>query len=512
VLLNAHFDTRGDSPGAGDDGIGIVSIIEAARALAAGPQLERSVIILRNGGEEYGLYGADGFIRNHPLAQDVRAYLYIDGGPGGAATLLYSGPGTGSLIDAYAASAKRPQADSAYLDLIESGVLSHDGDHRPFRDRGIPGLLFATIGDMWAAHTNLDRFERVESGATQHIGQTVLEVARRLASGDLPHGIEPERSIYFDVLGLFVVHYRAATGVIRGVLSAFLGGLAAWLSWRRRLASVCAIAVAFVAALLSACAALVTAACMGLLLAYVLQRSYSWYGSPWVAYLAFAVPACSAYAALTQRLRARVDTWSVWSASVVGWSSIALLGGLAHARSGYIALAWALGLAVGLLFALRWPHHRHGILLAACTPGLYTVVHFGPMLRTMLAQAGLQPLPVLPDPIIGVLVALLVSSAGAAIALPVLAFGVARTTWKLLAAASLAGVAVSAVVSPFTAERPRRVLVTHAEVGGRSAFLFRARDALPLDPVLEQVSGATPVRGDWPSFEVYEPAPTHEAP
>ena len=62
----------------------------------------------------------------------------------------------------------------------------------------------------------------------------------------------------------------------------------------------------------------------------------------------------------------------------------------------------------------------------------------------------------------------------------------------------------------FTPERPRRVLVTHAEANGRSAFLFRARDALPLEPVLAQIPGVRSARADWPSFEVYEPSPSHE--
>jgi hypothetical protein len=132
------------------------------------------------------------------------------------------------------------------------------------------------------------------------------------------------------------------------------------------------------------------------------------------------------------------------------------------------------------------------------------------MLRTMLAQAGLQPLPIVADPVIAVLCGLLVCVAGAAIALPVLALGIPREAWKPLAAAVLAGLATAAAVAPFTAERPRRILVTQAEAGGRSAFLFRARDPLSLDPVLEHVPGAQPIRTGWPSFEIYEPAPTHE--
>lgn len=512
VLLNAHFDTLGDSPGAGDDGIGVVSIVEAARALAAGPQLEHSVIILCNGGEEYGLYGADGFIRNHPLAKDVKAYLYIDGGPGGAATLLYSGPGTGSLVEAYAQAAPKPQADSAYLDLIDSGVLSHDGDHRPFRARGVPGLVFATIGDLWACHTKLDRFDRVEPGAVQHLGETMLEVSRFLASRDLPSGIEPERSVYFDVFGAFVVRYSASTGVLLGLLSGFLAALCVWDARRRGVAAFSGIGRAFAAAGVCTLAALLGAVGAGLLLAYVLGRSYSWYNTPWVAYFAFVVPACASYAAVWSRMRVRGrdGVWCVWLASVSGWTALSLWAAFSHGRSGYIPLVWSLSLSLGLLAALRWPARRNLILLAASAPGLYTILHLAPMLRTMLAQAGIQPLPISPDPIVGLLYGTVVAVTGAAIALPVQAFELPRAMRLPLMAAVLGATALAASVQPFSAERPRRVLVTQAEADGRSAFLFRARDVLPLEPVLANLPGVEPIRSKWPSFEVYEPEPTHQ--
>lgn len=512
VLLDAHFDTLGDSPGAGDDGIGVVSIVEAARALAAGPTLEHSVIILCNGGEEYGLYGADGFIRKHPLARDVRAYLYIDGGPGGAATLLYAGPGTPGLVQAYAASAPRPQADSAYLDLMDSGVLNHEGDHRPFRDQGVPGLLFATIGDLWAGHTSLDRFDRVERGAIQHVGQTVLEAARLLAAGPLPAKIEPERSVYFDVFGALVVHYRTSSALWLGLVGAALALAAVWLARRRGLVAWGGVARAFFAAAVSGVAALFAGVGVGLLLAYVIQRPFGWYATPWAAYAAFVIPTAAVFALVQARLRppGREPLWETWSACVLGWAFLLLWASLAHARSSHIALAWVLGLSCGLIAALRWPAQRGSILLAACAPGLYTIAHLGPMLRTMLAQAGLQPLPIAADPVLGALCGATVAAAGAAIALPVQAHGLGRAAHRVLVGAAAAGVLICAVMPPFTAERPRRVLVTQAEANGRSAFLFRARDALALEPALAGIAGVRPARADWPSFEAYEPTPTHE--
>ncbi|MDB4971829.1 MAG: peptidase [Myxococcaceae bacterium] len=521
ILLDAHFDTLGDSPGAGDDGVGVVAILEAARALAAGPQLERSVIILFNGGEEYGLYGADAFIRKHPLAKDVRAYLYIDGGPGGATTLLYSGPGTSSLVEAYARVAPRPQASSLYLDMIESGLLSHDGDHRPFRDQNIPGLLFAPIADMWAPHTRLDRYDRVEPGTIQHVGQTALQVTRELASsGVLPHGVEAERSIYFDLFGLCVVRYRASIGVVLGASVVMLALLAVWLArpllgvtfGLRDIISVLGYAFA------SALAAVIAAVAVGLVLALVLRRGHGWYAEPWIAYGAFVAPACAASCALHAPLRRRLvarglDPLStVWSVCVLGWSLVLLLATLAQARSGYIPLLWTSGLALGLLASVRFPARRGIIALIAITPGLYTLVQLGPLMRTMCAQMGMQPLPIPGDPVIGLLCGLLVAIAGAALALPAHAFGGVKQASSVMAALALAGIVLSATTFPFTSERPRRVLVTHAEENGRSALLLRARDALPLAPVLTQLPDARPVRAGWTSFEVFQELPTHELP
>lgn len=521
ILLDAHYDTLGDSPGAGDDGLGVAAMVESARALAAGPQLERSVIILCNGGEEYGLYGADGFIRHHPWAEDVRAYLYIDGGPGGPATLLYSGPGTPGLIDAYARAAPHPLTSSAYLDLIESALLSHDGDHRPFRDHNVPGLVFAPIGDMWAPHTMLDRYARVQPGTLQHLGESVLQVTRELANApELMRAIEPERSIYFDVLGAFVVHYRAPVGVMLALLCTVLAVLAV----RRARVSLRDLLRASFAAFVCAVCAVVASLASGVVLAFVLQRGHGWYASPWIVYPAFIAPACAAIFAGQRALARRSDQdqdqdqdreralWATWCAYLGGWTTLALVAAIAHARSGYLPLLWSAGLGAGLLAALRWPARRRGIALLAIAPGLYGVLQLGPLLCTMCAQMGLQPLPFPADPVLAMLCGALVATASAALALPVHALGESQWPLRSYVVLAVAGVVLSASTFPFTPERPRRVLVTQGAQADRSAYLLRARDVLPLEPVLAQLPAARPARADWTSFEVFEPAPTHELP
>lgn len=68
VLLSAHLDHLGVKngkvyPGADDDASGTVAVMELARALAAGPRLQRTVVVALWGSEEAGLVGARYFLK-----------------------------------------------------------------------------------------------------------------------------------------------------------------------------------------------------------------------------------------------------------------------------------------------------------------------------------------------------------------------------------------------------------------------------------------------------------------
>jgi acetylornithine deacetylase/succinyl-diaminopimelate desuccinylase-like protein len=64
VLLAAHYDTVAGSPGAADDGIGVGTLLELARALRTpGVAPRNDLMILLTDGEENGLLGAEAFVR-----------------------------------------------------------------------------------------------------------------------------------------------------------------------------------------------------------------------------------------------------------------------------------------------------------------------------------------------------------------------------------------------------------------------------------------------------------------
>jgi Zn-dependent M28 family amino/carboxypeptidase len=57
VLISAHYDSVSTAPGATDDGIGAVTLLQLIEAFARSPA-QRDVIFNINNGEEDGLHGA----------------------------------------------------------------------------------------------------------------------------------------------------------------------------------------------------------------------------------------------------------------------------------------------------------------------------------------------------------------------------------------------------------------------------------------------------------------------
>ena len=62
VLIAAHYDSVPAGPGASDDGAGVATVLECARALKTRPWPRHSIIFLVDDGEEAGLLGAHVFV------------------------------------------------------------------------------------------------------------------------------------------------------------------------------------------------------------------------------------------------------------------------------------------------------------------------------------------------------------------------------------------------------------------------------------------------------------------
>jgi Zn-dependent M28 family amino/carboxypeptidase len=80
------------SPGGGDDGSGVVTLLELLSNLVMDPEITFShvhLIVLFTSGEELGQRGAQAFVTNHPWNNNIRRFINIDSYSGQEKAILF---------------------------------------------------------------------------------------------------------------------------------------------------------------------------------------------------------------------------------------------------------------------------------------------------------------------------------------------------------------------------------------------------------------------------------------
>ena len=231
VMLTAHYDSTGQSPGAADDGVGLTALIEIARILRDEPLLDRAIIFLVTDGEEYGLLGARKFVEEHPLANEIAAVVNLEArGTSGPSIMFETSPDSAWLVDMFARNSKRPFGSSLFYEIYRR--LPNDTDFSVFNEHGIKGFNFAFIGDVKNYHTPNDNFETVDRRSLQHHGENALPLIRELANTDI-EARPATRAVYFDLFGYGLIRWPALFSIglaIAGLILVFW--FSAWVSKR----------------------------------------------------------------------------------------------------------------------------------------------------------------------------------------------------------------------------------------------------------------------------------------
>ena len=225
ILLVSHYDSRTAAVGAADDGSGTAALVEAMRALKAGPALAHPVIFLCTDGEEDGLLGAEAFVSQHRWAPEVGLVLNFESrGSEGPALLFETSEDSGRLVRAFAAVAPRPTGTSLAGAVYRR--MPNDTDLSVFLEAGYPGLNFAFNRGWTHYHTLLDDRARIDRRSVAHQGRTALALVRRLAAQPGFPAAAPD-PVYFNLLpGVFAVyavgfaHLLAAYLVLAALLCA----------------------------------------------------------------------------------------------------------------------------------------------------------------------------------------------------------------------------------------------------------------------------------------------------
>ncbi|CAH1181734.1 unnamed protein product [Phyllotreta striolata] len=370
LLINCHFDSVVDSPGASDDGASCAVMLEILRVLSKSNKLLRhNIIFLFNGGEENFLPASHGFITQHKWAKEIRAFINLEAcGAGGREVLFQAGPNHPWILETYSEQVPYPYASSLAQEIFQSGIIPGDTDYRIFRDFGnISGLDFAWSANGYVYHTKYDSVEHVPLGSLQRTGDNILALAKGMAQGHQLSNIEEYRAgnlVFFDFLGAFVVRWPMAVSDVINISSVILSLYSICRNYRSAKVtdslsgktyikkSMGCMMVVFLSWVMSVVSTLLIAGLIN-----CLGRTMSWYARPlWIFFL-YVIPTLVVSMA-TVLLHSRMynkdletSPWTLfqlyYDAYQLIWTVVLTLGVLVRLRSSFIALLWVLSAAVG---------------------------------------------------------------------------------------------------------------------------------------------------------------------
>jgi hypothetical protein len=227
ILLTAHYDSVAAGPGAGDDGAGVAAMIETARALAAGPGLQRDVLFLADDGEEAGLLGAVAFTGEPEFAR-VGWVLNLEArGDVGASSLIETQAGNAGVVAAIGRSLPRPSGSSLDYEIYKT--LPNDTDFTVYREHGRGGANFALSRGAARYHTPRDDIARLSPGSVQHHGDNAFALVREFAATHASALRADHDAVFLHPFSMFQLSWPVRWNALLLALAA-LGWVA--LAWR----------------------------------------------------------------------------------------------------------------------------------------------------------------------------------------------------------------------------------------------------------------------------------------
>jgi hypothetical protein len=443
LVLAAHYDSVPAGPGVSDDGVGVATLLETARALR-NERFRNPIVYLVTDAEEVALLGAEGFVADAGLLRNTAAVINVEArGTSGPSFLFETSRHNAWLANVIAHALPRPATSSLYYDIYE--LLPNDTDLTVFKRAGLAGIGFAHIGRPVHYHTPLDNFANATPATVQHHGDHVLAMARALAGIDLRQSSSSGNAVWFDVLSLFVVWWPQQFSLVVAIVAFVLLLVAAFNSKTRPRSITIGVAGFFLC----------------LIAAFLVGLAVNWlaglraHGAVWVAHPGPMIAAAWLVGLLVaivvaQRLAAYAGVSGLFFGQALCWSAIAIALAIVLPGGSYLAIVPAMACAICAL--LRLSEGVAAIVCASITAIL--VFPFGFALYDALGR------PILP--VIAVLIALAATTFA-----PFLAAVAAlrRPLIASIAAAIVACVVMALIVPTYETDSPRHINIEYVDNG-----------------------------------------------
>ncbi|KAH7911326.1 hypothetical protein BJ138DRAFT_937247 [Hygrophoropsis aurantiaca] len=224
-LLSAHYDSVSTAPGATDDGMGVVTLLQMVQYFAE-RRPQRTVIFNINNAEEDGLLGAHAFME-HPWSNITDIFLNLEGAAAGGRPMMFRATSGVPLRSWSGSYVPHPHANVISADAFARGVIRSGTDYSVYEQGGMNGLDFAFYRGRSRYHTKYDSIPGMGGGekALWAMMEGTRAASVVLANDDRTHDgtAMASKPVYFDLFGAALISFSLESLFVANVVLLTVG-------------------------------------------------------------------------------------------------------------------------------------------------------------------------------------------------------------------------------------------------------------------------------------------------
>jgi hypothetical protein len=237
ILVMSHYDSQPNTPGASDDGAGVVAMMETMRMLKNGPPLKNDILFLFSDLEESALQGAEAFVSQYPNLKEIGLLLNFESrGNAGVSFTFEVSKNNRWMMEQYITAIGNSFANSIGYEIYK--VMPNDSDFSMFRETGIQGFNTAFIDGFSYYHSMADNVENIDLRSLQNHGNVLSKSLKHFGNIPLDVAAPNEDAIFFNPIANWLVLYPLSWDYAFIALAIILFAIVLILGIKKRRASI----------------------------------------------------------------------------------------------------------------------------------------------------------------------------------------------------------------------------------------------------------------------------------